>query len=252
MNLKKNSPVKAILLDLDGTIVDSKRAYLEAVKTAFSALGVKTIDVNVVTEIPRRMEQNLPIDDLLNGIDAKKFLKTYLDAYYRATPEKSKPMPDVSETLEKLSQKARLAVITMRHVSKQKIIDELENYGLIKYFDYVITALETPAPKPSPDALMICSQKMGVRTEECIVVGDSVADIRAGKKAGIRTVAVLSGLFSSDELRRENPDFILQSLRSLPDLLEACTRHNPPKETSRPKLDNPSNRTLRMLHTDDP
>ncbi len=252
MNLKKKCPVKAILLDLDGTIVDSKRAYLEAVKTAFSALGVKTVDIGVVTEIPRRMEQNLPIDDLLNGIDARKFLKTYLDAYYKATPKKSSPMPDVSETLEKLSQRAKLAVITMRHVPKQEIIDELRNHGLAKYFDFVITALETPAPKPSPDALIICSQKMAVKTEECMVVGDSVADIRAGKKAGVRTVAVLSGLFSSAELKRENPDFILESLRPLPDLLETCSKHISPKETSQPKLDNPSNRTLRMLHTDAP
>ena len=55
---------------------------------------------------------------------------------------------------------------------------------------------------------------------ECVVVGDSVADIKAGKTAGIKTVAVLSGIFSREELESEKPDLILKSVNKLPDFLE--------------------------------
>jgi phosphoglycolate phosphatase len=55
---------------------------------------------------------------------------------------------------------------------------------------------------------------------ECVVVGDSVADIKAGKNAGAKTVAVLSGIFSREELEREKPDLILESVNKLPDFLE--------------------------------
>jgi phosphoglycolate phosphatase-like HAD superfamily hydrolase len=51
-------------------------------------------------------------------------------------------------------------------------------------------------------------------------VGDSVADVKAGKNAGAKTVAVLSGIFSHKELEREKPDLILENINQLPDFLE--------------------------------
>jgi HAD superfamily hydrolase (TIGR01509 family) len=212
--------VKGILLDLDGTIVDSKEAYLEAVKTAFERTGQRMVDAKIVIEIPKRLEQNLPIKDLLKGINAQKFLDVYLNAYYQNTLTKAKPIPAIAETLEKLSKKAKLALITMRYVPKEKVIKELEKFGLAKYFQHVITALDTHNPKPSPEALIECAKQLDIEMCECIVVGDSVADIKAGKTAGIKTVAVLSGIFSREELEREKPDLILESVNQLPDFVE--------------------------------
>ena len=211
--------VKAILLDLDGTVVDSRRAYLEAAKTAFAAMGKKTVDVSIVTEIPKRIEQNLPIDNLLNGIGTKEFLEVYLRAYYRATTERSRPMPGISETLKRLSEKAKLALITMRHIPRARVVEELEGFGLARYFQHVVTALDTQYPKPSPEALMCCAERMNVQVSDCLVVGDSVVDIRAGKNARTKTVGVLSGIFSLVELEAEKPDLILESVNRLPDFL---------------------------------
>jgi len=85
--------VKGILLDLDGTIVDSKEAYVEAFKAALSAIGRKNIDVKKATEIPRRLEQNLPIDDLVGKANVQRFLEAYLKTYYETTVRKGKLMP---------------------------------------------------------------------------------------------------------------------------------------------------------------
>ncbi|MDI6690290.1 MAG: HAD family hydrolase [Candidatus Bathyarchaeota archaeon] len=217
---KMKLKVKGILLDLDGTIVDSKEAYKEAVETAFKALGQKFVPTSMVTEIPKRLELTLPINDLVRGVDAQKFLDLYLNAYYKATATKTKPMPKIDETLKKLSRKAVLALITMRYVPKENVIKELENFGLAKYFKHVITALNTHTPKPSPEAFIKCAENFGVQPCECLVVGDSVADIKAGKNAGAKTVAVLSGIFSREELEREKPDLILESVNQLPNFLE--------------------------------
>ncbi|MEM3576984.1 MAG: HAD family hydrolase [Candidatus Bathyarchaeia archaeon] len=211
---------KAILLDLDGTIVDSREAYLEALKSAFKAIGKELADEEVALEIPKRLEQSLPINDLIGGVDAQKFLEVYLKSYYRVTATKTKLMPKLSETLDKLSMKAKLALITMRHVPKGKVIAELERLGLSKYFQYVVTALDTRDPKPSPEALIRCAEQLCVKTCECIVVGDSVADIRAGKRAGAKTVAVLTGIFSLEELEAEKPDLIIENIAKLPDFIE--------------------------------
>jgi HAD superfamily hydrolase (TIGR01509 family) len=134
--------------------------------------------------------------------------------------EKTKPLPGILDTLEKLSKKAKLSVITMRYVPKEKVIQELERFGLVKYFHEVMTALNTNEPKPSPEALVKCSNRMGIPTCRCAFVGDSVIDVRAGKAAGTRTVAVLSGIFSLEELKRENPDLILENVNRLPDFVE--------------------------------
>jgi len=212
--------VKGILLDLDGTIVDSKEAYLDAARTAFAATGQKIVDAKIVTEIPKRLEQNLPINHIVKGIDVQKFLDAYLSAYYEATSTKTKPIPKISDTLKRLSEKAKLALITMRYVPKKKVANELEKFGLAEYFQYIITALDTRDPKPSPEALIKCAKQLGIQMCECVVVGDSVADIKAGKTAGAKTVAVLSGIYSREELEREKPDLILESVNQLPDFLE--------------------------------
>jgi HAD superfamily hydrolase (TIGR01509 family) len=211
--------VKAILLDLDGTIVDSKEAYWEAVKTAFAAIGETMIDAKTVTEIPKRLEQNLPINDIVKT-DTQKFLEIYLKTYYQATTTKAKPIPNIQDTIQKLSKKAKLALITMRYVPKEKIIKELETLSIAKYFQYVTTTLDTHNPKPSPEALTQCAKHFGVQTYECAVVGDSVVDVKAGKNAGAKTVAVLSGIFSRAELEREKPDLILENVNQLPDFIE--------------------------------
>jgi phosphoglycolate phosphatase len=212
--------VKGVLLDLDGTIVDSREAYLEAAKAGLAAIGQKLVDTTIVMDIPKRLEQNMPINHIINENNKQRFLEAYLDAYYQATSTKSKPMPNISETLEKLSQKAKLALITMRCVSRERIQEELLNFGLAEYFQHVITALNTCNPKHSPEALMECAKMFGIEPCECLVVGDSVADIRAGKNAGAKTVAVLSGIFTLRELEREKPDLILESVNQLPDFLD--------------------------------
>ena len=212
--------VKGIILDLDGTLVDSRQAYLEAARTAFSAVGQQTVSIKMVIEIPKRFEQGIPLDDLLPGVDVKEFRRIYLKAYYQAVAVMAKPLPDIGNSLKKLSEKAKLALTTRRKVPNKVVIGQLKEFGLEGYFQAVVTACDKFSPKPSPDALIECSRKLGVKTSECAVVGDSIVDIEAGRRAGAKTVAVLSGIFSRDELKKQKPDLILASVRELPDFLE--------------------------------
>jgi len=216
----KKLKVKGVLLDLDGTVVDSREAYFEAARTAFAAVGQRVVDIKTMIEIPKRLEQDMPIDDLLRGIDVKRFREIYLRAYYQATAARTKPFPGIAETLGKLSKKAKLALTTRRSVSSKEVIAELARFDLARYFQNVVTSMDTKNPKPSPEALIKCSKQLDVKISDCIVVGDSIVDVRAGKNAGARTVAVLSGIFSRDELEREKPDLILENINELPAFLD--------------------------------
>jgi HAD superfamily hydrolase (TIGR01549 family) len=210
---------KGIFLDLDGTIVDSTEAYIEAARIAFQTVGQKPPEIKTALEIPKRIEQRLSISDIIEA-DKQKFLDVYLKTYYSVSKSKTKLLPNVAETLETLSEKAKLSLITMRHVPKQAIIKELDCFGISKYFTHVVTALDTPKPKPSPEALIRCVEALDLEMCDCIIAGDSVNDVRAGKAAGTRTVAVLSGLFQREELARECPDFILSDVNALPQLIK--------------------------------
>ena len=108
----------------------------------------------------------------------------------------------------------------MRHVNNQTVLKELEFFGISKYFTHIVTALDTSKPKPSPEALINCVKALDIEICNCIIAGDSVNDIRAGKAAGARTVAVLSGLFQCEELVKEQPDFILNDVTGLPKCIE--------------------------------
>jgi HAD superfamily hydrolase (TIGR01509 family) len=210
---------KGIFFDLDGTIVDSREAYYEAARTAFQAMGQEPPETGAALEIPRRLEQKQPINDIIKG-DTHKFLHVYLKTYYSITTEKTKPVPNISTALEILSTKAKLALITMRSVPKESIIKELERFSIAKYFTYVVTALDTHKPKPSPEALIKCVKALDVQICDCIIVGDSINDIKAGKAAGAKTVAVLSGLFSREDFVKEHPDLIIKDATSLPNFIE--------------------------------
>ena len=207
--------VKGVLMDLDGTVVDSREAYTESLRKTCKTLKIKNVNSAIALEIPRRLEQNQPINDLIGEVDVKRFLDVYLKTYYAITENKTKLLPNVPKTLEVLSKKFRLALLTMRHVPKENIQKELEKLGIAKYFHCIVTALDTPLPKPSSKAIVACAEKLGVKISECAVVGDSVCDIRAGRNAGAKTVAVLSGIFSIEELVREKPDLIVKDVNEL-------------------------------------
>jgi HAD superfamily hydrolase (TIGR01509 family) len=212
--------VKALLFDLDGTLVDSTRAYEAAGKAGFTAIGLSHSSIKTALEVAKQLEQGLTIDSAfaklrLDHASLERFLSAYLNAYYSTVLLKSKSFPNVKETLQTLSQRFPLALITLRYVLRDQIIEELKRLGLKKYFKAVVTALDVEKPKPSPDALLMAAEKLGVPINKCVIVGDSIADIQAGKSAGAKTVAVLSGLFSRKELEKEKPDLIIKDIKPL-------------------------------------
>jgi HAD superfamily hydrolase (TIGR01509 family) len=212
---------KALLIDLDGTLVNSTQALFEATAAGFIAIGATTYDERIGIEIARRMEQNLPVQDLFSPEQRKpqvikKFLRTYIDAYYVSTINKTTLIPNVYETLQTLSQTMPLALVTLRFIPKKQITKELAKLKLLPYFRTVITTMDVKKPKPHPEAIMKAAQQLGVPVHNCAIVGDSIIDIQAGKAANTKTIAVLTGLYTRQELENEKPDLIIPDINKLP------------------------------------
>jgi phosphoglycolate phosphatase len=211
---------KGIFLDLDGTLVDSTEAYLEAARTAFRAVGKETPSNQIMLELPKRLEQGINVQDIIESSSKQQFLTVYLKAYHSFTERKTKLIPNVAATLQTLSEKSKLALITMRYVPNQVIQKELDYFGIAQYFSHIATALDTTRPKPSPEALIRCVKTLNLDMNECLIAGDSINDMRAGKAAGAKTVAVLTGLYNREELAQEDPDLVLPNVCALPEHVE--------------------------------
>ena len=222
MNKKLN--VKALLIDFDGTLVNPTKALLEAATAGYIAIGVDTFDAKIGIEIARRMEQRLSIRDLFaqehqTTSKIKKFTNAYLDAYYISTLTMAIPFPQVHETLETLYKNYPLALITLRHISKKQIIKELYQLKLLKYFKTVVTAKDVTKPKPNPEAIIKAAKHLEIPIKYCATVGDSIVDIKAGKAAKTKTIAVLTGLYTKKELEKQKPNIIIENINQLPKIL---------------------------------
>jgi len=222
---RKRLRVKALLIDLDGTIVNITEPCIEAAQEATSALRLRNIDTKIGLEIAKKLQSNLSLDDVFAkfGISksmGKEFLKAFLNAWYAIAPVKTNSLPRVHTTLQKLSERFQLALITRRNMPKEPIMQELERLGLTQYFKFIVTSKDVEEPKPSPQAFVKAANQLGVPIHDCAVVGDAIVDIQAGKSAGAKTIAVLSGLFSREELEKQKPDLIIKDINSLPDLLK--------------------------------
>jgi pyrophosphatase PpaX len=118
-------------------------------------------------------------------------------------------LPHSEETLRQLKESGRkIAAVTTR---QRTSIKTLAQTGLLQYFDVIITGEDILHPKPHPEPLLKALQKLVVEPEKSIMIGDTEADILAGKNAGIRTVGVSYG-FAGPGIIQYDPDFLVDDI----------------------------------------
>jgi HAD superfamily hydrolase (TIGR01549 family) len=126
-------------------------------------------------------------------------------------------VPGVKVMLQQLQGRYPMSVVSARDGRSTRAF--LERFALIDYFEEIVTALTTEHTKPYPDPILYAAEKMGVPSENCLMIGDTTVDIRAGKAAGSQTVGVLCGFGERGELERHGADVILDTTSELAELL---------------------------------
>ena len=118
--------------------------------------------------------------------------------------------PGVAEALAALG--GRKATATTKGTPTTRAI--LDQFGLLRYFDHVQGTDGFPC-KPAPDVILTALAGLGAKPQECLMVGDSPADMEAGKRAGVRTCAVRYGYGKAEKLAEWAPDYWVDDLREL-------------------------------------
>ena len=135
----------------------------------------------------------------------------------------------IADMMGKLHERYPLAVVSAR--DKESTLAFLDQFALTGFFHSIATALTCQHTKPYPDPVLWAAAQMGVAPENCLMVGDTVVDIRAGKLAGAQTVGVLCGFGQEAELRRAGADMILPHTAALAAVLLPEVELPPQAET---------------------
>ncbi len=152
----------------------------------------------------------------------------WLSRHRRQSSKEFLLVPGVDEMLKQLHGRYPMAVVSARE--EQSTMAFLEQFDLVKYFDVIVTGLSAKHTKPYPDPVLFAAQKMNITPENCLMIGDTTVDMRAGKSAGAQTVGVLCGFGEEAELNQMGADMILKDTSMLLEVLTAIMHH--PKAVS--------------------
>jgi phosphoglycolate phosphatase len=142
--------------------------------------------------------------------DLDGMLADYREHYYSREHSLTRVYPGVAEALARLG--GRKSTATTKGTPGTRAI--LERFGLLSHFDHVQGTDGFPA-KPEPDVILKSIEVFGVRAEDCLFVGDSAADMEAGRRAGVKICAVRYGYGNPVEMAKWEPDYWVDDLGDL-------------------------------------
>jgi len=211
---------RAVLFDVDGTLVNSIDGYRLAAERAVQAYGW-TVSAEAVA---RTMNFGENFWDLVVpagfGADEEFIARLRREtlAHWPAVLEECVLVyPGIGVVLEELRAAGlKLGICT---ASRGESFRPLEQAGLLDHFEVVVTARDVTRRKPDPEGILLCMERLGVAPAETVYVGDTVADIRASHAAGLYAIGVLTGAGDSPLLSGAGAHRILPDLDQLPALL---------------------------------
>lgn len=210
-------PFKAVLFDLDGTLIHSAPDAIAAVNHVFSdnynkAFTDEQVGTYLANGIDNILASLAKLGNLTLSEEELALLKAKYLAYYKQHPVKyTTVFPGVFECLEELhSQGVILAICSNKPSVTARIV--LEKLGLAKYFSCIIAGDDTPSKKPNPIHVRLVLDEIAVLPEDAVMVGDAGPDVQAAQALGMPAVLFSNTGSFSEAL---NPDACFQSFSCL-------------------------------------
>ncbi len=209
-----------LCFDMDNTLLRSNKAHVEAFNRAFVKFGLKKVKAARLVEHFGKVGSLVikAVYPELSDEKAHKILPLHNRLVVHETAKYAKQIPGADKALKKLKKDGfKLALLT--NCSHEEIKALLKHAGIdSKSFDLFVGADDVKHGKPWPDEIL--KAKKALHAHTVYMVGDSVYDVMTGKKAHVKTISVLTGDFSRRQLLKEKPDYILKSVKEVPELME--------------------------------
>ncbi len=205
--------MKLIIFDLDGTLVNAYRAVRSSINHTLKAMGFPLRSAAVIKSCVGWGDQHL-LQGFVGKAKAGAALKIYRRHHAAALKTGVRFLPGVQAMLIFLKRFGyQLAVASNRPTKFTLLI--LNILGARAYFDMVLCADKVQRPKPHPDMLMEIMRALKVKKEETLYVGDMTIDVITGKRARVRTVAVVTGSSPAAQLKQLKPWRVIDKMSRL-------------------------------------
>jgi len=216
---------RAVVFDLDGTLIESLPDIHASANKMLADLGLAPLSMETVKGFVGKGSRILAEKTLrYHGLepDAAAIdgaLRSFLAHYDEAPIATSYVYPGVTEVLRTLKDEGRrLAVCTNKQ--KSTTINVLDGFGLAPYFDVVMGGDEAPHRKPDPRHILDVLAKLGVSAADAVMVGDSENDIEAAQGANVKTVAVSFG-YCHKPLAELAPDAVVDTFADVTEAIRS-------------------------------
>jgi phosphoglycolate phosphatase len=210
-------PIRLLMFDLDGTLVDTCRDITNALNYALNSYGLQGLTVEDTKKLVGEGLTKL-VEKVLGGDKDRlrdDVLGKFLDYYREHIADYSCEYPYVRDTLEMLTGYKKAVISNKRESLSTRLLDLLD---ILKYFDLVVGSDTTSEKKPSAIPVIYVLQRLEVSAADALMIGDSNYDIEAARKAGVKTIAVTYGYRGRQYLA--DADFMIDSFGDLPAVLD--------------------------------
>lgn len=213
---RKAGNIKAVLFDMDGTLIDSIGVYDKVFDEIFRRFELPLPEKGLVAELMRQGRN--PWTDFLPGmsftkemiIKAREIDKEVFPLMYE---KHVSVFAGIFSLISELKNRLiKTAIVTASWFDEN---DPEQIKRLKEMVDVSITKFDTKRHKPYPDPILKACETLGVAPELSVYVGDTASDIKAGKAAGALTIGVLWGISTQKALAKEMPDEIASTVSEL-------------------------------------
>ncbi len=217
---------KAVIVDLDGTLIEFKLNYMLIRAEAMNLLIRKGLPSNLFSVRDTMFEMLTKATTYLSdkGVDEDKIREIYEAIFALADPHEmdavrsANLIPGAEEALKSLKNMGlQLGLFTTNGIKATKYA--LSKFGLDMLFDVVVTRETVQKVKPDCAQLIAATTPLDVTPEEAVVIGDSTVDIICAKAVRALAVGVLTGLTKLEDLKRSGADYVIPSISELPALI---------------------------------
>jgi HAD superfamily hydrolase (TIGR01549 family) len=208
--------IKTGLFDMDGTLIDSSKAILSSVKEAARIIGLRIPtdkEIKAIIHLPSQLSFKILYPDR----EPDEFDSVFLSLMRNEFKDMIEEIPKAKMTLELLTEKGiKIGIVT----TKDKISAEEAVRNFHFPFDLLLTAEDTERTRPDPEPLLKAIEILNSIPPQTIYCGDTPQDIIQGKRAGVKTIGLTTGMHKKVELEKEKPDFIIDNIDAVLNILE--------------------------------
>lgn len=186
--------IRAVLFDIDGTLVDSNQAHADAWIKAFSEFGVSVDPIEVRRSIGMGGDKLMPA---VSGLDEDSPLGSKIadrrgQIFQNEFLPTLTPLPGSADLVAAVKERG-LRAVAASSASKEDLLALLDIAGAKSLLDDWTSSDDADESKPAPDIVEAALQRAGVAAAEAVMIGDTPYDVAAARKAGVRVIAFRSG-----------------------------------------------------------